>query len=100
MAEEIKKRGRGRPQKGEEAPKSAKKPKGTHGGKREGAGRKKGYSVAYPNETLSGQVVIRIRAITQERIKQLRELTKDDTMPFNRMFEAWVEQYAKDYGLE
>ena len=100
MEEEIKKRGRRKPDKGKETSKSSKKPKGTHGGRREGAGRKKGYSVAYPNETLSGQVVIRIRAITQERIKQLRELTKDDAMPFNRMFEAWVEEYAKDYGLE
>jgi len=49
MEEEIKKKGRGRPEKGKEAPKSAKKSKGTHGGKREGAGRKKGYSVAYPS---------------------------------------------------
>lgn len=89
MAEETK-RGRGRPRKKKE----------NRGGARAGAGRKGGYSIAYPNEQLKGQVVIRIRAVTQERIKQLRELTKEDAMPFNRMFEAWVEDMAKTYGLE
>ena len=90
MAEEIKKRGRGRPPKKKE----------NRGGKREGAGRKGGYSVAYPDEQLTAQATFRVRAITHQRIKQLRELTMQDEMPFNRMFEAWVEQYAKDYGLE
>lgn len=89
MAEEIKKK-RGRPRKKKE----------NRGGARVGAGRKGGYSIAYPDEQLKGQVVIRIRTITQERIKQLRELTKQDTMPFNRMFEEWVEEVARDYGIE
>lgn len=89
MADE-KKRGRGRPPKKVEH----------RGGKREGAGRKGGYSVAYPDEQLTAQVTIRVRAITHERIKKLRELTKEDTMPFNRMFESWVEEYAQTYGIE
>lgn len=90
MAEQAKKRGRGRP------PKKVEK----RGGKREGAGRKKGQGMTYEGEYLSAQVVMRIRPITHERIKQLREATKDDTMPFNRMFEQWVEEYAKDYGID
>ena len=89
MAEE-KKRGRGRPPKKVEH----------RGGKREGAGRKGGYSVAYPDEQLSAQVVIRVRTITNQRIRQLREATRQDELPFNRMFEKWVEDYAKEYGIE
>lgn len=90
MTEEKKKRGRGRPP----------KKKDNRGGKREGAGRKGGYSVVYPDEQLTAQATFRVRAITHQRIKQLRELTKDDEMPFNRMFEAWVEEYAQSYGIE
>lgn len=86
----TKKRGRGRPPKKVEH----------RGGKREGAGRKAGYSIAYPDEQLTAQVVIRTRAITHERIKQLREVTKQDELPFNRMFEKWVEEYAQSYGIE
>lgn len=86
----TKKRGRGRPPKKVEH----------RGGKRDGAGRKAGFSVAYPDEQLTAQATFRVRAITHERIKQLRELTKEDEMPFNRMFEAWVEEYAQSYGIE
>lgn len=89
MAEE-KKRGRGRPPKKKE----------NRGGKREGAGRKGGYTLVYPDEQLTAQVTIRVRAITHERIRQLREMTKEDTLPFNRMFEKWVEEYAESYGIE
>ena len=87
--EETKKR-RGRPPKKVE----------NRGGKREGAGRKKGACTIYEGEALTAQLTLRVRAITSQRIKQLRELTKDDTMPFNRMLEAWVEELAQDYGLE
>lgn len=91
MAETTtKKRGRGRPPKKVEH----------RGGKREGAGRKGGYSVAYPDEQLTAQATFRVRAITHERIKKLREATKQEEMPFNRMFEAWVEERAQDYGIE
>ena len=82
----IKKRGRPR--------------KENRGGKREGAGRKKGTCTIYEGEALTSQLTLRVRAITSERIKQLRELTKGDTMPFNRMLESWVEDLAKDYGIE
>ena len=88
MAEEKKRRGRPR------------KKVEHRGGKREGAGRKGGYSLAYPDEQLSAQVAIRVRAITYTRIKQLRELTAQDELPFNRMFEKWVEEYARSYGIE
>ena len=84
-----------KPKKGPGRPK-----KENRGGKREGAGRKKGFSVAYPDEQLTSQVTLRVRDITHKRVKQLRELTKNDAMNFNRMFEKWVEDYAKDYGIE
>lgn len=73
------------------------------GGRREGAGRKQGVKVgAYKgrSETLSKQEVFCVTEKTHDRVKQLRELTKQDTMPFNRMFEAWVAEMAKDYGID
>ena len=97
MEEEIKKRGRGRPRKGEVVPKPKKKRKNERrGGAREGAGRK----TAYGGELLSATATFVVREITKQRINQLRELTKHDDMPFNRLFEAWVEELAKNYGLE
>ena len=42
----------------------------------------------------------RVSEITSRRIKQLRELTKHDTMPFVDMLEKWVEEMASDYGVE
>lgn len=104
MKEEIKK-GRGRPRKGEESPKAktktTKRKKENRGGKREGAGRKKGVGITYSGgEMLSAHLSIRVREITNTRVKQLRELTKNDDMPFNRMFESWVADLAQEYGLE
>ena len=89
--EEKKKRGR--------PPKKVEK----RGGKREGAGRKKGVGVGpYKGGTalLSANDTFRVSEDTHRRIKLLREMTKDDSMPFNRMFEKWVEEYAKDYGID
>lgn len=101
MEEEIKKRGRGRPRKGEVVPKAKpRRKKDGRGGKREGAGRKKGVSVAYEGDMLSSQITLRVRDITKERVVQLRELTKYDDMSFNRLLEAWVEEMAKKYGLD
>ena len=77
-----------------------KKKKDGRGGKRAGAGRKKGSGVKPDDVRLSSQVVIRVRSVTYQRIKQLRELTKQDTMPFVAMFESWVEEMAKDYGID
>ena len=73
------------------------------GGKREGAGRKKGVKVgAYKGrkDVLTENDTFRVSKDTHRRIKQLRELTKQDTMPFNRMFEAWVEEMASNYGID
>lgn len=96
MAEEIKKK-RGRPKKVEPIQYS-------HGGKRPGAGRKKGVKIGpvgqrkeNPKNTM---LPFRVSAITAQRIKQLRELTKEDAKPFVDMLEDWVEKYAKDYGIE
>ena len=69
--------------------------KGGWGGKRKGAGRKARGS--HPKDTM---LPFRVSAITASRIKQLRELTKQDTMPFVDMFEAWVEEMASNYGIE
>ena len=99
MEEEIKKRGRGRPRKGEVVPKKKRK-KEHRGGVREGAGRKKGTYTAYEGDTLSEMLSLRVRGVTKRRVQDLRELTKHDDMPFNRLFEAWVEELAKNYGLE
>ena len=100
MEEEIKKRGRGRPKKGEEAPKTTKKPKGQRGGKREGAGRKKGWTGQYKENPKNTMLTFRVSEATARRIKQLRELTKQDTMPFVDMLESWVAEMAGDYGIE
>lgn len=66
------------------------------GGKREGAGRKARGAAA----PLVAQDVFRVTADTHRRITELRQATKDDDIPFNRMFELWVEGLAKDYGIE
>lgn len=90
MAEEKKKRGRGRP------PKEKPKEHEGWGGKREGAGRKAKGATA----PLVAHVTIRVTDATMRRVQQLRESTKQDELPFNRMFEKWVEEYAKEYGIE
>ena len=66
------------------------------GGKREGAGSKPKYG----EEPLSSRLSMRVRTKTRERVDQLRELTKNDAMPFNQMFESWVADLAGDYGLD
>lgn len=68
------------------------------GGRREGAGRKKGFKlVENPKNTM---LPFRVSEATARRIKQLRELTKQDDMPFVDTFEKWVEEYAQSYGIE
>ena len=80
-----------------------KKPVG-RGGKRKGAGRKKGVAVGpYGPRTENPKTKMlpfRVSEITSERIKQLRELTKYDTMPFVDMLEDWVRELAEDYGIQ
>lgn len=74
------------------------KPKPTRGGKREGAGRKKGTHIK--ENPLTSHLSFRCSADTLRRAQLLREQTKGDDVPFNRLFELWVESIAKDYGIE
>jgi hypothetical protein len=68
------------------------------GGRREGAGRPKGTGTK--ENPRNRMIPFRVSEVTLNRMKQLRELTKDDTMPFVDMLEAWVKEMAQDYGIE
>jgi len=72
-----------------------KKKKGTWGGKREGAGRK-----PMGEEAHTSPVFFSVRPGILRKVQGLREATKQDDMPFNRMFEKWVEDLAQEYGIE
>lgn len=77
--------------------KESEKTKG-RGGRREGAGRKKGFRLKEnPRNTM---LPFRVTEKTARRIKELRELTREDTMPFVEMLESWVAEMAQDYGIE
>jgi hypothetical protein len=65
------------------------------GGARPGAGRK--ARGEFPKNTM---LTFRVSEPTARRIKALRELTCEDSMPFVDMLEAWVAEMAKDYGIE
>lgn len=67
--------------------------KGGWGGRREGSGRKAKENPRNKNLTF------RVSAKTLGQVRQLRELTRDDEMDFNRMFISWVEEMAENYGL-
>lgn len=84
MEEEVKKRGR---------PKKERR-----GGRREGAGRKKGFRLK--ENPRNDSVSFAVSEKTLNQIRSLRELTKDDELNFNSMFILWVEEVAKDYGLD
>lgn len=80
--------------------KPAKKPEG-RGGKREGAGRKPGVKVGpYKENPKNAMLPFRVSEATARRTKELRALTKEDAMPFVDMLEKWVEELARDYGIE
>jgi len=71
------------------------------GGKRQGAGRKAGVKVGpYKENPKNTMLPFRVSEITARRIKELRELTKDDSEPFVDMLEDWVRELAQDYGIE
>lgn len=72
-----------------------KKKKGAWGGRREGAGRK-----AQGDEPINVMISFCVKPSTQRRVRALRDATKQDDEPFNRMFERWVEELAKDYGID
>lgn len=88
MAEEKKKRGRGRPPKKVEH----------RGGKREGAGRKKGFKLVENPRNKGVTFMVSEKMLNQ--IRQLREITKEEEPNFNAMFVNWVEKTAQDYGIE
>lgn len=88
MAEEKKKRGRGRPPKKVEH----------RGGKREGAGRKKGFKLVENPRNKGVTFMVSEKMLNQ--IRQLREITKEEVPNFNGMFVEWVEEIAQTYGIE
>jgi len=65
------------------------------GGRREGAGRK-----PWVEEPRKENVTFRVSERTLGQIRQLRELTREDETTFNQLFSQWVDDVAKDYGLE
>ena len=65
------------------------------GGHRPGAGRK-----PWKENPKTKMLPFRVSEVTARRIKELREMTKEDTMPFVDMLEEWVAEIAKDYGIE
>lgn len=75
--------------------KTTKKKKDGRGGARPGAGRPK--TKENPKDTM---LTFRVSAVTARRIKELREATKDDEVGFVDILEAWVKDYAGDYGIE
>lgn len=72
--------------------------KGGWGGRRDGAGRKPGTRMV--ENPKNENVTFRVSERTLGQIRQLRELTKEDEMNFNAMFSLWVEDMAKDYGID
>lgn len=91
-----KREGAGRKRVNPPKPKPAEK--GTWGGRREGAGRKAGVKIVEnPRNTM---LPFRVSELTAQRVKALRELTKQDEMPFVTMLENWVADLAKEYGIE
>ena len=77
------------------ATKKTTKKKDGRGGARPGAGRPK--TKENPKDTM---LTFRVSAVTALRIKELREATKDDEVGFVDILEAWVKDYAGDYGIE
>ena len=65
------------------------------GGYRPGAGRK-----PWKENPKNTMLPFRVSEVTARRIKALREMTKEDTMPFVDMLEDWVAEMAQDYGIE
>lgn len=65
------------------------------GGARPGAGRPK-----TKESPRTATFPFRVSESAVRRIKALQEMTRDDTMPFMDMLEAWVADMAQDYGIE
>ena len=71
------------------------KKKDPRGGRREGAGRK-----PWVEEPRNRTATFCVSEKTLGQIRQLRELTREDETTFNQLFSQWVDDMAKDYGLE
>ena len=78
--------------------KTTKKKKDNRGGKREGAGRKKGFKLK--DNPRVKMLPFRVTEDTYRRTKELREQTKQDEMTFVDMLESWVADMAQEYGIE
>ena len=74
------------------------KKKSSWGGRREGAGRKPGSGTMENPRTEN--VTFRVSRRTLGKIRQLREITREDETNFNAMFTQWVDDLADDYGIE
>ena len=72
-----------------------KKRQENRGGRREGAGRK-----PWVEEPRNRNVTFCVSERTLGQIRQLREVTREDETNFNAMFSRWVDEMARDYGLE
>ena len=65
------------------------------GGRRQGSGRK-----PWKDNPRNKMLPFRVTETTARRIKELREVTKDDSATFVDMLEAWVAETARDYGID
>ena len=71
------------------------KKKDPRGGRREGAGRK-----TWVDDPKVENVTFRVSTKTLTQIRALRDATRDDETTFNEMFTQWVDEIARDYGLD
>lgn len=69
--------------------------KDPRGGYREGAGRK-----PWVEDPKNKNATFCVNTKTLGQIRALREATKEDEVTFNEMFTQWVDEMAKDYGIE
>ena len=71
------------------------KKKDPRGGRREGAGRK-----PWVDDPKNKMVSFSVNSKTLAQIRALREATRGDEVTFNEMFTQWVDEMARDYGLD
>lgn len=78
-----------------ETKKRTTKKKDGRGGARPGAGRPR-----WKDNPRVKMLTFRVPEDTARRIALLREATKEDEVPFLDMLDRWVEEYARDYGID
>ena len=82
---------------------SVSREKKPRGGARPGAGRKKGVKVGPylgSGSLRDKSFNCRVSEETHRRIQMLREITKEEDVRFNRMFEDWVYELCREYGID